>query len=203
MQHSDRNSPEASEFGAEEFKLTISAWMDGDAETAMPRTVFTEPGREAWHVYHLIGDTLRTPELVRPVSAQFQQRLASAIAAEPSSSDQVFIEDGVRATDLPLAQPSTRSAATQVRQTQSHPHRNPLKTGWRLVWPGLAMAAAVASVVWMARPFFVPESGVTVQQMASADAVGSKSPAMRDYVSAHRQIAGPTGVRQVSFGAAR
>ena len=202
MQHSDRNSPEASEFGAEEFKLTISAWMDGDAETAMPRTVFTEPGREAWHVYHLIGDTLRTPELVRPVSAQFQQRLASAIAAEPLTAAQASIV-GAPATDNPRAEPSIRSAAPPLAQPRAHPHRNPLKTGWRLVWPGLAMAAAVASVVWMARPFFVPESGVTVQQMASADAVGSKSPAMRDYVSAHRQIAGPTGVRQVSFGAAR
>lgn len=203
MQHSDRNSPEASEFGAEQFKLTISAWMDGDADTAMPGTVFTESGREAWQVYHLIGDTLRTPELVRPVSAQFQQRLASAIAAEPSLASQESAEGGVPATDSRREQHSIRSAATQVAQPYDPPHRNPLKTGWRLVWPGLAMAAAVASVVWMARPFFVPEQGVAVQQMASADPVGSKSLAMRDYVSAHRQIAGPTGVRQVSFGAAR
>ncbi len=65
------------------------------------------------------------------------------------------------------------------------------------------MAAAVASVVWMARPFFVPEAGAPVQQMASADPAGAKSPAIRDYVTAHRQIAGPTGVRQVSFGASR
>jgi len=203
MQHSDRNSPEASEFGEQEFNLTISAWMDGDAETAMPGAVFTASGREAWHVYHLIGDTLRTPELVRPVSAQFQQRLASAIAAEPSSGGQATLEEGVPATDSARVQASIRSAAPQLAQPRAHPHRNPLKTGWRLVWPGLAMAAAVASVVWMARPFFVPESGVAVQQMASADPVGSKSPAMRDYVSAHRQIAGPTGVRQASFGAAR
>ena len=203
MQHSDRKSPEASEFGADEFKLTISAWMDGEAETAMPGTVFTDSGRETWHVYHLIGDTLRAPELVRPVSAQFQQRLASAIAAEPSSGSQASIEGGVPATANPLAEPSIRAAATQLAQPQVHPHRNPLKTGWRLVWPGLAMAAAVASVVWMARPFFVPEPGAVVQQMASAESVGSTSPAMRDYVSAHRQIAGPTGVRQASFGAAR
>ena len=203
MQHSDRKSPEASESGAEEFKLTISAWMDGDADMAMPGEVFTESGREAWHVYHLIGDTLRTPGLVRPVSAQFEQRLASAIAAEPSSVGQASIGGGVPATDSARAQPSIRSAAPQLARPLGRPHRNPLKTGWRLVWPGLAMAAAVASVVWMARPFFVPESGGAVQQMASADPVGSKSPAMRDYVSAHRQIAGPTGVRQVSFGAAR
>ena len=203
MQHSDHKSSEASEFAAEEFKISISAWMDGDAETAMPGTVYTDSGRETWQVYHLIGDTLRTPELVRPVSAQFQQRLASAIAAEPSTGGQAFAEGSVPATDHAHAQPSIRSADTPLAQPLQHPHRNPLKTGWRLVWPGLAMAAAVASVVWMARPFFVPESGVAVQQMASADSVGSKSPAMRDYVSAHRQIAGPTGVRQASFGAAR
>ena len=129
MQHSDRNSPEASEFGADEFKLTISAWMDGDAETAMPGTVFTEPGREVWHVYHLIGDTLRTPELVRPVSALFQQRLSSAIAAEPSFVSQASIEGGVPATGSARAEPSIRSAAPQAVQPQGHSHRNPLKTG--------------------------------------------------------------------------
>ena len=137
------------------------------------------------------------------MSAQFQARLASAIAAEPACGGQVSAGGAVPATDGAIAQPLDGSAVAPLHQPRTHPQRNPIKAGWRLVWPGLAMAAAVASVVWMARPFFGPESGVAVQQMASADSVGSKSPAMRDYVTAHRQIAGPTGMRQASFGAAR
>ena len=192
MQDSDRLTPGATEVVSQEINISISAWMDGDAGTVMPDQVFTEAGQRTWQVYHLIGDTLRTPELVRPVSAQFQERLASAIAAEP-----------LAVTDRSAAADSSQPARPQLATPAQPGHRNPLKTGWRLVWPGLAMAAAVASVVWMARPFFVPEAGAPTQQMASAEPMGARSPAMRDYVSAHRQIAGPTGVRQVSFGASR
>ncbi len=223
MQDSDRQTPEATEDVAQEVNISISAWMDGDAGTAMPDSVFTEAGQNAWQVYHLIGDALRTPELVRPVSTQFQQRLASAISAEPSVAAQAADPSLAQHVDrsaaiaavsalaqlraaspAPSSEPVLTQAVTpQPAKSVASPHRNPLKAGWRLVWPGLAMAAAVASVVWMARPFFIPESGVPVQQMASADPISTTSPAIRDYVSAHRQIAGPTGVRQASFGASR
>ena len=41
---------------------TISAWMDGDKTTPMPEAVLTQRGQQTWQMYHLIGDTLRTPE---------------------------------------------------------------------------------------------------------------------------------------------
>lgn len=208
MQHSDRQNPGTTQPVEQDPNIAISAWMDGDSLTPMPDSVFTATGQETWQIYHLIGDSIRTPELVRPVSAQFHQRLAAVIAAEPAlaspapvTADQAAatVESGAARVGQSAVQPGIE---VPVR-VESRPHRNPLRTGWRLVWPGLAMAAAVASVVWMARPFFVPEAATPAQQMASADTVGGKSPAMRDYVSAHRQVAGPTGVRQVSFGAGR
>ena len=202
MQDSDRQNSETIEIVLQKDNISISAWMDGDAETAIPDRVFTEAGQNAWRVYHLIGDTLRTPELIRPVSAQFHQRLASAIAAE-SSFSAPSSQQPTTSLVQSSAPASVQSVAEQPVKSMEPHHRSPLKTGWRLVWPGLAMAAAVASVVWMARPFFVPESGAPVQQMASVDPVGTQSPAIRDYVTAHRQIAGPTGVRQASFGASR
>jgi sigma-E factor negative regulatory protein RseA len=70
------------------------------------------------------------------------------------------------------------------------------------------MAAAVASVVWVARPLLVPEMGQSNAQVAATPATNvvasnADMPAVRDYVSAHRQISGPSAVRQVSFGASR
>lgn len=64
---------------------------------------------------------------------------------------------------------------------------------------GLAIAAAVATVVWVAMPYFsTTDAGPgQVQVVASAgDDAG-----LRDYVDAHRQFAGVNPVRQVSFDA--
>lgn len=65
---------------------------------------------------------------------------------------------------------------------------------------GLAIAAAVATVVWVALPYFSgPEATgpAQVQVLASAN----DDPGLRDYLEAHRDISGSNGsaVRQVSF----
>src|SRR3546814_17452264 len=81
---------------------------------------------------------------------------------------------------------------------QAHRHA-PMRLGLS----GLAVAAAVASVVLVALPYF-SESGAVpsqVQIVASAD----NDAGLRDYLEAHRHITGISPVRQVSFdaGAAR
>lgn len=63
---------------------------------------------------------------------------------------------------------------------------------------GLAVAAAVASVVWVAMPYFVStDKAPEMQQLiaSSGDDTG-----LRDYLSAHQEIVGASPVRQVSFG---
>jgi len=86
--------------------------------------------------------------------------------------------------------------AIEAEMTIVAPRRRPLRVGLS----GLAVAAAVASVVWMARPYFsAGDGGGEVQVMA--DAAGADAPALRDYLEAHRQMAGPSAVRQVSFDA--
>jgi sigma-E factor negative regulatory protein RseA len=66
---------------------------------------------------------------------------------------------------------------------------------------GLAVAAAVASVVWMARPFFfapdAPPSAVPV--MAQAAETDATDPGLADYMAAHQSMAGAGAVRQVSY----
>jgi len=65
---------------------------------------------------------------------------------------------------------------------------------------GLAVAAAVASVVWMARPFFfaqdTPSAAPVVAQAVEPDAA---DPGLADYMAAHQSMAGAGAVRQVSY----
>jgi len=73
--------------------------------------------------------------------------------------------------------------------------RNPMRLGLS----GLAVAAAVVTVVWVALPYLsAPETvgSPGVQVLASAN----EDPALRDYLEAHREISGSSAVRQVSFG---
>jgi len=169
----------------QELSVTISAWMDGDEAAPMPAAVLTQEGRQTWQVYHLIGDTLRTPELAIPAATDLRARVAQALVSEPAM----------------IAAP---------RPAQLEPKQKRVARVWRtVVWPSLAMAAAVASVVWVARPFLLPDSGVSGAQMASTTAPKSAVPynvdtrAVQDYVSAHRQLSGPANVRQASFGTSR
>ncbi len=163
----------------DEVSVSISAWMDGDEQASMPEVLKTEQGKETWQLYHLIGDALRTPELAQPPATDFSSRVAQAIAAEPTIL-------------APHALPSQHNASWMRRYG----------------WPSFAMAAAVASVVWVARPFFVPEminsSGqVAVSAPSSVVATSLDPSVMQPYMSAHRQVSGPASVRQVSYGAAK
>lgn len=161
----------------DEVSVTISAWMDGDEQASMPEILKTEQGKETWQLYHLIGDALRTPELALPPAPDFTSRVAQAIAAEPTIL-------------APAAQMQIQSGSWMRRYG----------------WPSFAMAAAVASVVWVARPFFIQEMGAAAPQVAisapaSVVATSLDPSAVQPYVSAHRQVSGPAAVRQVSFGA--
>ena len=161
----------------DEVSVSISAWMDGAEHDAMPEVLKTEQGKETWQLYHLIGDALRTPELALPPAADFSSRVAQAIAAEPT-----------------ILAPGALAARETIPWMR------------RYGWPSFAMAAAVASVVWVARPFFVPAMGDSPAQVAvsapASTVVSRLDPAaVQSYVSAHRQVSGPVAVRQVSFGA--
>ena len=66
---------------------------------------------------------------------------------------------------------------------------------------GLAVAAAVASVVWMARPFFFapdapPAAAPVMAQAAEPDVA---DPGLADYMAAHQSMAGAGAVRQASY----
>ncbi|KAG1180389.1 hypothetical protein G6F35_016164 [Rhizopus arrhizus] len=75
--------------------------------------------------------------------------------------------------------------------------RSPLRYGLS----GLAVAAAVATVAWVAQPYLTgtPATEVRVLADASGTPASADDAGLRDYLEAHRQMAGPSAVRQVSF----
>ena len=65
---------------------------------------------------------------------------------------------------------------------------------------GLAVAAAVATVVWMARPFFLgADVAPTAPVIAEASEPDASDPGLADYMAAHQSMAGAGAVRQASF----
>ena len=111
-----------------------------------------------------------------------------------------LIGDVMRTPELsvePSADFSAKLAAALADEPViiARPRRHKLKIGLS----GLAVAAAVASVVWVARPYLAdPPAGEAVLAEAGTDAPVVAT-GLNDYLDAHRQMAGPNAVRQVSF----
>jgi sigma-E factor negative regulatory protein RseA len=65
---------------------TISALADGELAASELELAFaaldTPSGRQAWNAYRHIGDVLRSEQCGHALSAQFDGRLASRLAAE-------------------------------------------------------------------------------------------------------------------------
>ncbi len=116
-----------------------------------------------------------------------------------------LIGDVMRSPDLAI-RPSDRfyvrvSAALEAEPAILAPSPLVRRHLWRNGLSGLAVAAAVVSVVWMARPFFLaPDAPPAVAPiMAQADEAGAADPGLADYMAAHQSMAGAGAVRQVSY----
>lgn len=76
------------------------------------------------------------------------------------------------------------------------PHTQPMRRYARAGLSGIAVAAAVAAVAWVALPYF------TTAEQAAVDApvlAVSETEGLHDYVAAHRDITGVGSLRPVSF----
>lgn len=189
----------------------VSALMDGclsgaEFEIAMQSTASGDM-RERWHLYHLIGDTLRSPELAAcERDARFVERLSERLKLEaaPASSVEPLVAvapiiDGYRA-----GQAAANDGVFR----------------WKLV-AGLASFAAVAAIGWgmlgsvgpqSAGPQLVlnavPATGAargTTQTAAAqpASAVAEapvmlRDPQLDEFLAAHRQASGVSALGDAS-----
>ncbi|MDZ5635704.1 sigma-E factor negative regulatory protein [Janthinobacterium sp. GMG1] len=75
---------------------TISALADGELAASELELAFaaldTPSGRQAWDAYRHIGDVLRSEQYDHALSAQFDARLASRLAAEAAPEGAAHVE---------------------------------------------------------------------------------------------------------------
>lgn len=166
-----------------ESREWLSAFMDGEAGVEMPAgaALDSAEGRANWHLYHLIGDALRTPDLAQPVPRAFHARFMAALEQEAA-----------------IVAPAALGAARRPGWV-SGVANGVAKFGW----PSLAAAAAVASVTWIAQPYLGGQGAgapatLAVSQPAVRAPVETADLALVDYLDAHRQAAGHGAIRRVA-----
>lgn len=175
-----------------EFAQRISALMDGEiaAHEVLSAVELAKDGEGAthWREYQLIGDVLRSEDLLNTRSSEdFVSRFSAKLEAEPHL----------------LVPAVAQRAKTQER------HRFLVSPAWvRRIMPTTAVAAAVAAVSWVVVPQLRgPADGAdgspalvakATQAAAGAQALTvaatDNTPMIRDarldeYLSAHRQSA--------------
>ncbi|WP_027995242.1 sigma-E factor negative regulatory protein [Simplicispira psychrophila] len=138
----------------------LSALADGqlssEAWNQALQFAHEEEGRSSWHLYHLVGDVLRSPELAHHAdSSEFLQRLQQRLAEEPVPGRPA--QESLQAVVLPQALPRQAANASLFH--------------WKMV-AGLASVAAVAVVGWSSWSSLQSSpSGATLAALASAPAV--------------------------------
>ncbi len=84
MERSEDSSKQAAKASTKE---KVSGLVDGDADPDGLRALMAQlregEGRQAWDLYHQIGDAIRSAEPGPLMSADFDQRFAERFAAEP------------------------------------------------------------------------------------------------------------------------
>lgn len=125
--------------------------------------------KQDWEIYHLIGDVMRNPSLALKLSSNLAHQITLRVDQEPA---------------LVMSSPQ-----------KSYP--NPVASRWQRFWPTFAMAAAVASVVWVARPVVEQMQGSqTAPQFARVNTPSlAASARLNSYVRAHRDLSGPAVVQ--------
>lgn len=148
-----------------EVRRWMSALSDGDAST-LPRAVDAwrenAAAREAWHVYHVIGDVMRSEELAPRASEdqEFLTRLRARLAAEP-----------VPLAPAPLAARAGNGGGLR-----------------RLGWRAPAAVAAGFAVVTVTALLMQPNSNprATAPSLAAASAGGAPTVPVRNVGAASR-----------------
>ena len=158
---------------------------------------YEQQGREAWCLYHIVGDVLRSPELATGTdSRDFLSRLRQNLAAEPVSE---------------------LSAIAELQQIVSPPTvlveaANTSLFRWKMV-AGFASLAVVAAVGWNSWGYLQGNEQVAAQLAVAAPAsaeilavadgdapvVMIRDPRLDELLAAHKQF-GSTSALQMPAG---
>jgi sigma-E factor negative regulatory protein RseA len=201
----------------------VSALVDGQLEglefaAAMDLTDRDDDALASWHVYHVIGDVLRSDELgACGRDRDFVSRLSARIQAEstlPGKGPGVLIDP-----DLIAYEDHLTMGISQKEQKMSPPANDSIFR-WKLV-AGLASLAALAVVNWSvtgalrsgsdgARLAQSSSGGAPLSLMASPGQAGNlalaepgtlvmvRDPRLDELLAAHRQLGGTSALQNPS-----
>lgn len=183
----------------EQLSALVDGQLDSEAWTQTLQFASEDEGRASWHLYHLVGDVLRSPELAHHAgdNGEFLHRLQQRLAKES-----------------PVGRPSQESLPTMV------PPPAPLRQAanapvfrWKML-AGFASLALVAGVGWNSWDNLqgAPTAGAqlaavspsaTVQSSTgvavadnSAEQVMLRDPRLDELLAAHKQF-GSTSALQM------
>ena len=164
----------------------ISALLDGELapeqSEAVLASIDVEGARESWHLYHVIGDVLRAPDLGACAGdAAFVARLCAHLPAQ----------------DAPPVQASAPQVAILADTRRDAANDGVFR--WKMA-AGFASLAAVAAIGWGALGGIGPQAPMGGAQLAlntspSAPATAAvpvmlRDPELDQLLAAHRQAAG-------------
>lgn len=180
----------------DERRVRLSSLMDGELDDATARQTLADlasdpAGRYDWVLWHAAGDALRASEVAAFHSATFAARVSAALADEP-----VIVAPSSKALNL---------------------HRMVRRIGL----PGMAAAAAVAALSWVALPMLrgavepaqqaTAQSSTAVATVATLPRQAVASAVLRSvpseavqavrfdrYMAAHGQMSGTLGLPRTS-----
>ncbi|AVS61279.1 anti-sigma factor [Paracidovorax avenae] len=181
----------------------LSALADGGIGEAEWGETFayaqTAEGQEAWAVYHLIGDVLRSPELARSGNAELADRVMAQLAREERPAAEVALPDAA----VPLV------AAVNAQGEAA----NAAVFRWKMV-AGLASLAAVGVLGWSGLSGGLPAGGdtrlaaapsrleapATTTLVSATDPAGEpqvmlRDPRLDELLAAHRQYGGASALQ--------
>lgn len=154
-----------------------------------------DEGQEAWQIYHLVGDVLRSPELVRQADrGEFLAQLRQQLAQEPSPH-----------WEKPPHPPLAAEAAHTKIHTPTHPANDPVFR-WKMV-AGLASMAAVATFTWSLlggmnvhstgaqMAAVTPSAPVVAGAERQAPQIMIRDPRLDELLAAHKQFGGASALQ--------
>ncbi len=137
-----------------------------------------EDAQNDWKLYHQIGDLLRSDDMNFHLSASFSERMAARLDAEP-----VVIAPAV-------SKESTRVAACIAHDQECQHGTGAAKTAakrWAI--PGMAAAAAMAAVAFVATPqLMVAFKGKDASEPASISVAGNTAATAGDRGSSQETV---------------
>lgn len=161
----------------------ISAFADGELSDGHLDVTLAalrqDEGREAWNLYHQVGDALRSDELNTQLSAGFNARMFALLDAEPV----IMVPAGKRVAVAKetsfrrFAMPGMAAAAVAVAAFLTVPQMMTPNTT-----PALASSSVPAAVVATAA---VPET-ITVASQSGGEVL--RDPRIDEYLLAHQRF---------------